>query len=303
MPDSLPDGTQQQEPTSPQGSEGPAAEQLQFLVGDFAERRRLAILWAWALNPSGLERALERVRPGDVCTKRQMASEAPSEAVLGDDGRFHVRGSRMLCSIPERGMPEWVAPREGWERPRPEPSASWRHEAQLRWWVDEAGRALRTASQAITDPNVRELTAVWHVTAPDGAGVDPGSVPLSQRCPIAPAYLWPPARSTSPIGILRSRLASRFGPRCSLCGVLPGSVVDHDHFDGLVRGLLCGVCNTGLESCLHVDRCPRALYLNDPPAAALRLTYPSARKTVKELRHAERRIAALGFDPFELLRS
>ncbi len=301
MPSLLPDGDQQQNAASPREGVGSGAERLQSLLGDFPERRRLALVWAWALNPPGLELALARSRSGDACTKRQTAPEAPSEAVLGDDGRFHIHGSRMLCSTPERGMPEWVAPREG-GRPRSEPSATWRHEAQLRWWVDEMGRALRTASQAITDPNVREVMAVWQVAALSGAGVDPGSVPLSQRCPVAPAYLWPPVTSTTPIGLLRSRLASRLGPRCHLCGILPGSVVDHDHFDGVVRGLLCGVCNTGLESCLHVDRCPRAVYLNDPPAAALRLIYPSARKTVKELRHAERRIAALGFDPFERLR-
>ncbi|MEU8924655.1 endonuclease domain-containing protein [Kitasatospora sp. NPDC048545] len=222
--------------------------------------------------------------------------------MLGDDGRFHLRGSRMLCSTPERGMPEWVAPREGRERHRQEPQAAWRHEAQLLWWVDEAGRALRTASQAVADPKVREVTAVWHVTAPDGTGVDPGSVTLAQRCPAAPGYLWPPVRSSSAIGLLRSRLASELGHQCHLCGILPGSVVDHDHFDGLVRGLLCGVCNTGLESCLHLDWCPRAVYLNDPPAAPLQLTYPSARKSIKELRHSARRIAALGFDPFENLR-
>jgi hypothetical protein len=33
---------------------------------------------------------------------------------------------------------------------------------------------------------------------------------------------------------------------CELCNTRPGRVVDHDHGSGIVRGFLCGLCNTGL---------------------------------------------------------
>ncbi|MFD9685211.1 endonuclease domain-containing protein [Kitasatospora sp. NPDC059146] len=101
---------------------------------------------------------------------------------------------------------------------------------------------------------------------------------------------------------MRAHLVNVMGPLCQLCGVLPGAVVDHDHFSGLVRGLLCGVCNTGLESCLHLDVCPRAEYLNAQPAAHLKLPYPDIAKSLAGLRHVESRIAALGYDPFAHLR-
>lgn len=35
--------------------------------------------------------------------------------------------------------------------------------------------------------------------------------------------------------------------KCQVCGIEPDKlVVDHDHSSGIVRGLLCGACNSGL---------------------------------------------------------
>lgn len=97
---------------------------------------------------------------------------------------------------------------------------------------------------------------------------------------------------------LYDALVERFGPVCVACGEIFGRVIDHDHFSGMVRGLVCRDCNHVVELCLHADSavCHRARYLNDPPARELRLRYPA--------RHRQRamddvRQAILGFDIFD----
>jgi hypothetical protein len=42
-----------------------------------------------------------------------------------------------------------------------------------------------------------------------------------------------------------------------------------------VRGLLCRRCNAHIDGCLHTVGCRWATYLDHPPAAHLRLRYPS----------------------------
>lgn len=59
--------------------------------------------------------------------------------------------------------------------------------------------------------------------------------------------------------------------RCAICGVETRLVIDHDHSTGLVRGLLCPPCNSGLG--MFRDR-TEALgaaiaYLVNPPARAV----------------------------------
>lgn len=91
------------------------------------------------------------------------------------------------------------------------------------------------------------------------------------------------------------RLVNALGDECSCCGVCAGRVVDHDHFTGAVRGLLCLVCNNRVDQCIHPcsSDCRYARYLNNPPAKELELKYP--------VRHRRRgpddlRAQILGFD-------
>jgi len=41
-------------------------------------------------------------------------------------------------------------------------------------------------------------------------------------------------------------LVTEQGGKCAMCGINDFKYVDHDHTTGLVRGLLCPTCNTGL---------------------------------------------------------
>lgn len=42
------------------------------------------------------------------------------------------------------------------------------------------------------------------------------------------------------------RLKKRAGGRCQVCGEKKKLDIDHDHKTGVVRGLLCRTCNTGI---------------------------------------------------------
>src|SRR5699024_1413288 len=66
---------------------------------------------------------------------------------------------------------------------------------------------------------------------------DPTRVPPRQRCPEFP--LWPPYRGAKTIGSVRATLIDTLGLRCHCCQSGFGSFVDHDHFTGIVRGLVC----------------------------------------------------------------
>ncbi len=94
-------------------------------------------------------------------------------------------------------------------------------------------------------------------------------------------YAGTPRRpTTSSLTRIFDELVDVFDDQCAACGLNPVEVVDHDHYTGLVRGLLCRECNHRIDGCLHVDdkSCYRAAYLNDPPAERFSLRYPLPKK-------------------------
>lgn len=79
------------------------------------------------------------------------------------------------------------------------------------------------------------------------------------------------------------------------CGLRTGVIIDHEHFTGLVRGLLCAHCNTRIDYCPHLTNRRWATYLNEPPALTLGLRHHAPKKVRKD---HQKRIELLGFDPF-----
>ncbi|MEU2607741.1 endonuclease domain-containing protein [Streptomyces albus] len=136
-----------------------------------------------------------------------------------------------------------------------------------------------------------------------GEGIDTANVPREQQCrqygKESALHHWPPPPArTAAVRRMRAALVAALGPHCHLCGRYPGAMVDHDHETGLVRGLLCALCNRSLEHCPHVDGCPKADYMAQPPAAHLGLTYPKHLEWKPTAATRARVIGYLGFDPY-----
>jgi hypothetical protein len=126
--------------------------------------------------------------------------------------------------------------------------------------------------------------------------VDPSTVPPLRRCTfVGGRSHWPPYLSgDSRMGRIRQQLIDLAGPLCHACGLGIGVIVDHDHFTGLIRGLLCSNCNAWIDICPHLQDCPWTDYLNNPPAGQLRLRHPLEHG---DREHHRARIEYLGIDP------
>lgn len=156
-------------------------------------------------------------------------------AVLGDDGRYHLlRGEVVLCTqIGAR--PSNRAGRNGGEVP---------HRRDCRWWTDGATyrlyppRSLPLEQQVTSPECIRRVE--WTVQLLDNRA-DPAAVPSQRRCTYSGSRSdWPPHRTErTALGRIRTALIQHGGSRCHACGLRTGVIVDHDHFTGTVRGLLC----------------------------------------------------------------
>ncbi|MEV5843691.1 endonuclease domain-containing protein [Streptomyces sp. NPDC051985] len=248
-------------------------------LDDLPPYRRAKLLWEFAhFGVLGIE-DMVRELAGKPCSLSGVPKpSAPRMAVLGEDGRYHLMGDgRMICA---KNHGE-----QGWE-----------HE-QWCGWTEIDGVLVDGYRAGGTYDSV---THSWFVRAEIG-GVPPGSVPPEQRCQHSSYgvfHYWPPPPAkTVPVRRMRDALVEALGPDCHLCGALPGAMVDHDHSTGMVRGLLCKLCNRTVEECPHVDGCPKAEYMSNPPAAHLALPYPPSLAYVPKESTRRQKIELLGFDP------
>lgn len=92
--------------------------------------------------------------------------------------------------------------------------------------------------------------------------------------------------STSKHAAARACVGGVVGELCQVCRQCPGEVLDHSHVTGIVRGLLCGFCNTHVDSeCCGVSGCRVGDYLNCSPVIDLGVRYAgSERNKVRKAR-------------------
>jgi hypothetical protein len=266
-------------------------------LDDLPAPRQVALIWRYApeLDRDGVDDLVRR-RASTPCRFHWAGPVPPGHrvAVLGDDGCFHL----LLNGFPACGG-----------RPRADdPVDLIRHKQWCHWWSDggqyriQAPAAARGPDHDVVHGENAERVVGWLVRLSDVVEL-PGLVPVRQRCrdDLSPRSPWPGYQGgDNVLGRLRARLVRRFGPMCSTCGEQWGTHVDHDHFTGRVRGLLCAGCNGHVDGCVHAGGCVFGDYLDDPPAARLNLRYPRSARVEPDPEPESRvaqKIAVLGFDP------
>lgn len=277
-------------------------------IDDLPGWRQIALEWRYALLFDGKDArragvsALMREAKETPCSiewgMTSIASAGAScAAVLGEDSRYHLTvDGRPYCAA---------------KRKRADPPELVRHEYDLWWWTDGTRYTVQAPADAVgPDGLIKGVqgrrTVEWTLTLADTV-MEPASVPSRMRCVHRPSRIeWPPyADPTTREGRQRARLIAELGAMCHGCGCRLAAVTDHNHFKstgdddplgGLIRGLLCHHCNSHIDSCLHVSGCRWADYLNNPPAAHLRMYYTKLDAALRKP-SAIQRIEKLGFDP------
>ncbi|MFE2596006.1 endonuclease domain-containing protein [Streptomyces sp. NPDC059396] len=248
-------------------------------LDDLPAYRRAKLLWEYAHFGTDRIEEMVRERAGKPCHLSGVSKPSlPRVAVVGADGRYHLMSDdRMICAKGRTG--------QGWE-----------HEQWCEWTEIAGGLVYGHRAGGTHD----SLIHSWFVQA-SPKGVPPSSVPPVQRCQhgsYGVFHFWPPpSAKTSAVRRLRAVLVDALGPDCHLCGALPGAMVDHDYSTGMVRGFLCKFCNRTVEECPHVAGCPKAEYMNNPPAARLALPYPPYLAYEPKESTRQHKIELLGFDP------
>ncbi len=158
----------------------------------------------------------------------------------------------------------------------------------LKHWLDETASHPKSRQTRWGDGRFGE----WRFSLTD-TQVAPHTVPYDRRCPLLPrSSAWPPfANPANRRGQIYEVVFGTFGNLCAACGVTPATMIDHDHFTGIVRGVLCATCNQHVDWCPHRSGCVYAEYLNNPPAGRLQLQYAGPEKCTRD---DIRRAAALG---------
>lgn len=253
----------------------------------FPEPRRVALLFRYALDLdyAGVQ-DLVAASVDRPCPWHWSIDATQWAAVLGDDGRYHLRAG-----------PDALHCGDGWSRCMVNPDGRAVHQQYCTWWSYRTRSALHPpATHPARDRGHRSRTVRWTLRL-NQTGRPPETVPYGQRCPTNtrpwPAFHDPATR----MGRIRIQLTAELGRFCHACRRGPAFAVDHDHFTGLVRGMLCRVCNSHVDHCPHLSDCPYADYLNNPPAAPLQLTFPQSRGNKPSARDLLR-IERLGFNPF-----
>lgn len=201
----------------------------------------------------------------------------PDHAQLADDGRFHLIGDSSTFDCASHA----------------EPGTLLQHSYSPSQWD---GRRLAPRVAPPTDAERENHSMTRTLMWLDQTRTDTSLVPSRERCPPAAEH-WPGYTGTAHRDVnaqTRRLLVRQLGPMCHSCGLRRACRIDHDHDTGLVRGYVCIHCNSKMDTCLHLEGCPWADYLNNPPAFAMKLPYrgtTTALKPVSDTELAEREAA------------
>jgi hypothetical protein len=279
------------------GKSGTRQPTVAGTMDELPEQRRETMLWRRALTHSyedveDLLRLPDHRRPCTEGHRPRPGNWTGARAVRGDDGLFHLRlGERMACGVlhTHAGRARVLHVQRLFLHP----------DGRTRGYFPDPHDPIRpnTAGHLAVADGLEIRDRRWEAVLGDDAVADLAAIPRAERCPARLDFgQWPtPITPGTAKGQLRRRLVDTLGPLCAGCHDAWGNYIDHDHFTGLVRGLLCQPCNSSIDGCPHLSGCPWADYLDNPPAAHLQLLHPDR---AQDRRRDARKIAFTGLDPY-----